>query len=75
MRLAVRQVDPARGRLRQYAIAQCRSLFGEPAIFVTWGRIGAATRTRLETFASPQARAKRWGELVARRRAHGYRGP
>src|SRR5262245_53316193 len=67
-----RQIDPARGRARRYFIVECRSLFGDPGLLVTWGRIGRPTRVRLETFGSASMLAARWRELVSRRNAHGY---
>jgi predicted DNA-binding WGR domain protein len=70
--LEFRQVDPARGRSRRYRLAESRSLFGELALLITWGRIGAQPRVRVETFASEVARVARWEELLARRSAHGY---
>jgi predicted DNA-binding WGR domain protein len=70
--LAMRSVDRLRGRFRSYHVSECRSLFGEPALFVTWGTIGRTPRTRLETFASEEMRAGRWSQLLARRSAHGY---
>lgn len=70
--LELRQVDPARGRARRYHLARSRSLFGERAILITWGRIGRPARVRIETFGSEAKLQKRWQELLARRRAHGY---
>lgn len=70
--LELRQVDPARGRARRYHVAESRSLFGERALLITWGRIGSAPRVRLETFANEAELEARWSELLARRDAHGY---
>ena len=70
--LELRQVDAARGRARRYHLAQSRSLFGERAILITWGRIGRPARVRIETFVSEAKLRERWRELLARRRAHGY---
>jgi len=68
----LRHIDPKRARARSYHLRTCRSLFGEPAILITWGRIGRRPRVRLETFASPVDLEARWCELLARRGAHGY---
>lgn len=70
--LELRHVDPARGRARRYHVSECRSLFGEFGLLVTWGRIGKPTRVRLETFASAAELGERRTELLARRFAHGY---
>jgi predicted DNA-binding WGR domain protein len=71
--LELRQVDPMRHRARRYHIAECRSLFGEHGLLITWGRIGGPARVRLETFTSEDELDGRWQELIARRSAHGYR--
>lgn len=68
----LRSIDPARRRARRYHIAEMRTLFDEPALLITWGRIGARARVRLETFASAEGLLERRQELLARRRAHGY---
>jgi predicted DNA-binding WGR domain protein len=67
------QVDQERGRARQYWIARCHSLFDEPSLGITWGRIGRAPRLRLETFPDGASRDARWKLLLRRRAAHGYR--
>lgn len=56
---------------RVYTMRRTTSLFGEPAITVVWGRIGAA-KVRVETFPTAEEREERWAELVARRARHGY---
>lgn len=70
--LELRQIDPARGRARRYHLARSRSLFGESAILITWGRIGRPARVRIETFTNEAKAKARWQELLTRRRAHGY---
>lgn len=70
--LELRQIDPSRGRARRYHLARSRSLFGECAILITWGRIGRPARVRMETFANEAKLRARWRELLARRHAHGY---
>ena len=70
--LELRQIDAARGRARRYHLARSRSLFGESAILITWGRIGRPARVRIETFISEAKLKERWSELLARRHAHGY---
>lgn len=70
--LEFRQIDPARRRARRYHLSECRSLFGERAILIVWGRIGRPARARLETFETDAKLRRRWNELLARRKAHGY---
>jgi predicted DNA-binding WGR domain protein len=70
--LALRHVDPVRGRARAYHLSECRSLFGELALLVTWGRIGRPTRVRIETFDTRTALEARRRTLLERRAAHGY---
>jgi predicted DNA-binding WGR domain protein len=69
----LRQIDSRRRRARRYHMAPARSLFGEPGLLITWGRIGQKPRLRFEAFASEAELDARWCELLARRRAHGYR--
>jgi predicted DNA-binding WGR domain protein len=70
--IELRSVDPKRDRARHYHLSNCRSLFGELALLITWGRIGRPPRARIETFESLAELTKRRTELLARRRAHGY---
>ena len=68
----LRLVDPALNKFRVYCLAESESLFGEPSLFITWGRMGHKCRVRLEVFADRQALQRRRRELLARRRRHGY---
>lgn len=61
----MRQLDPKRRRARRYHIAECRSLFGDLSLLVTWGRIGGPTRVRLEMFANKVADEARTATLAA----------
>jgi predicted DNA-binding WGR domain protein len=70
--MELRSIDPTRRRSRRYHMAECRTLFGERALLITWGRIGAPPRVRFETFASSAKLVERREELLARRNAHGY---
>ena len=67
-----RHIDPSRARARRYHLSECRSLFGERALLITWGRIGKRPHVRLETFRTEAALEARRAELQARRQAHGY---
>lgn len=68
----LRLVDRATNRARHYHIAAGRLLFDEPALVITWGRIGVPPRIRVETFADEAAMLARRRALVDRRSAHGY---
>lgn len=69
----LRLVDPLRNRFRVWAISDCETLFGEPALRILWGRIGhRPLRERTETFTDVAARARRREELLELRRRHGY---
>jgi predicted DNA-binding WGR domain protein len=65
-------VDPARNRRRFYGLREQETLFGGVELVVTWGRLGQRKRQRSEAFASAAGLARRRGELIARRRRHGY---
>lgn len=70
--IALKLIDPKRNCFRQYTITECKTLFEEHALLISWGRIGKAPRTRCEVFASENDRARRRAQLLAARRAHGY---
>ena len=69
----LRLVDDKRNRRRFYGITETRSLFGEPCLWIAWGRIGSRIQRRTETFGDPLALDRRRRALLARRRRHGYR--
>ena len=70
--IELKLVDPSRNRHRHYAITETRTLFGEPCLVITWGRIGRRCRVRTEVFTSREDLAQRRDELLERRRQHGY---
>lgn len=70
--VALKFVEPSRNCFRHYAVTECKTLFEEHALFISWGRIGKAPRTRCEVFASEGELKKRRAALLAVRRAHGY---
>jgi predicted DNA-binding WGR domain protein len=72
LNLELRQIDPARSRARRYHVTEARSLFGEHALLIAWGRIGRPARVRLEAFSDEHALAARLRELLVRRDSHGY---
>lgn len=70
--LEFRLVDRERQRFRLYGITEARTLFGEACLVIAWGRIGTKLRVRTETFDEGTSLARRWRELVGRRRRKGY---
>jgi predicted DNA-binding WGR domain protein len=71
--VALKLIEPKRNRFRQYALTECETLFGEHALLISWGRIGKPPRSRCEVFGSRDELSRRCDELLAVRRAHGYR--
>ncbi len=71
--LELRLIDPERNRFRLYGMTECRSLFGELCLVLTWGRIGHRLRTRTETFVDSSVLERRRRVLIARRHRNGYR--
>lgn len=70
----LRMVDPQRNRFRVYGMTVCRTLFGELALRIAWGRIGnRRLREKTEVFTSEDALERRRAELLALRSRHGYR--
>ncbi len=65
-------IDPHRNKFRSYSITEQANLFGGRDLIVTWGRIGKPQRRRDERFTSGEDLERRKGELLARRRRHGY---
>lgn len=64
--------DVARKRARTYRVRRAQTLFERYALVITWGRIGWPPRERTETFDDELALERRFRELLARRRQHGY---
>lgn len=71
--IELRLVDAAKNKFRLYGITSCRTLFGELALRIVWGRIGhRRLRERTEIFPTTEALERRHAELLQRRRQHGY---
>jgi len=68
----LRLVDATKNRFRSYSMTEQRTLFGTTDLIITWGRIGWRQRSRVETFSDASQLEKRRGELLNRRRLHGY---
>lgn len=61
------RVDPAGNVARFYVVEHRRTLWSEPAVVVTWGRIGGTGRS-LATICQDQAEAERVADREAGRR-------
>jgi predicted DNA-binding WGR domain protein len=70
--MELHRVDPTKNCRRGYRLHETRTLFGETALIIEWGRLGQRFRSRSEVFPSDALRAQRSKELLARRRRHGY---
>jgi predicted DNA-binding WGR domain protein len=70
--MELRSVDPSTNRYRCYRLVEQKTLFGETALVIHWGRLGQPFRCRTEIFPSDAHRAKRRETLLQRRRRNGY---
>jgi predicted DNA-binding WGR domain protein len=66
-------VDPATNRRRFYALRWQPSLFGEPALLRTWGRLGTVGRSRASAYPDAASAQAAIVALLRRRLRHGYR--
>lgn len=64
--------DPDRNMARFYALALEPTLFGEVALFRTWGRIGARGQVRMETFGETNEAGAAREKLERAKRRKGY---
>jgi len=70
--MELRSMDPSTNRYRCYRLVEQKTLFGETALVIHWGRLGQPFRCRTEVFPTEALRAQRREALLARRRRHGY---
>ncbi len=66
-------IDPARNRFRVFVLRWQPTLWDSPALVRTWGRVGAAGRSRVVAVpdgTDPWATVRR---VLRRRLGHGYR--
>jgi predicted DNA-binding WGR domain protein len=70
--LYLRSVEPTRNRFRAFTMVESRSLWGEPALLVSWGRLGSRPRVRVETFPDVRTLERRRAALLKTRLRHGY---
>ena len=67
-----RSVDPRENRYRYYRVVEGRTLFGQPCLHFTWGRIGESACHRTEHFEDVSLLECRQREVLAERRRNGY---
>jgi predicted DNA-binding WGR domain protein len=65
--------DPAKNRDRFYTLRWQPSLFGEPALVRTWGRVGTVGRSRASVYPDATRAQAAIVALLRRRLRHGYR--
>jgi predicted DNA-binding WGR domain protein len=68
----LRLIDPDTNKRRVWGCTGTRTLWGEPALFIAWGRLGRPMRRRLEVFGSTRELEARRRRLLGVRRRHGY---
>lgn len=72
--LLLHRIDPARNMARFYRLSLEPNLFGGVSLVRTWGRIGGASRTKIEIFdASAEANGS-FTRLERSKRRCGYVG-
>ena len=67
------RMDPSLNMHRFYSVALARSLFGEPGVERSWGRIGSPGRRRTDWHATQDAARAELETMVGRKRRRGYR--
>lgn len=66
-------VDPARNRARFYTFSVQETLWGEPALVYTWGRIGGPGRSLARILKSREKAEHVLSKATARQMSRGYR--
>jgi predicted DNA-binding WGR domain protein len=70
--LYLERIDPNRNMARFYVISVQPTLFGELSLIRNWGRIGAAGRSKIETFPDMEGLTRATMRLERRKRRRGY---
>jgi len=70
--LEFRRIDPEANCFRRYRLTDRPNLFGGIDLIAEWGRIGWRSRSKVESFETPDALARRRAELLGTRRRRGY---
>ena len=67
------RIDPTRNMARFYRLTIEPNLFGGVSLVRTWGRIGGASRAKIEIFDGPAEARQRFGTWRERKLRRGYR--
>ena len=71
--LYIERIDAARNMARFYALSIQPTLFGEPSLLRSWGRIGTRGQQKIHVFEDERQAVGLFLELVAQKRKRGYR--
>ncbi len=72
--LLLHRIDPARNMARFYRLSIEPNLFGGVSLVRTWGRIGGASRMKIENFDGPADATGSFARLEHSKRRRGYVG-
>ena len=67
--------EPARNRMRFYAVAVTPTLFGAWALVREWGRLGQPGTVREDWFATAELAEDAGPRLIRRKERRGYKQP
>ena len=70
--LLLHRIDPSRNKARFYRLSIEPNLFGGVSLIRTWGRIGGASRTKIEMFDVTAAAATSFTGIVRSKYRRGY---
>jgi len=71
--LYVERIDAPRNMARFYALSIQPTLFGEPSLLRSWGRIGSRGQQKIHVFGEESEAVALFLELVAQKHKRGYR--
>ena len=71
--LLLHRIDPTRNMARFYRLSIEPNLFGGVSLVRTWGRIGGASRAKIEIFDGPAEAQRQLGTWRERKLRRGYR--
>lgn len=72
--LLLHRIDPSRGMARFYRLSIEPNLFGGISVVRTWGRIGGASRAKIEIFDTATEAIGSFARLERSKRRRGYIG-
>ena len=70
----LRRIDPTRNMARFYRLTIEPNLFGGVSLVRTWGRIGGASRMKIEIFDGPAEAIRSLARIERSKRRRGYAG-